>query len=65
MDGVGADNAGTSEQRRPPPLLIPVKDGSSTVFLEAKDRQDFGKPQAKGAGVTRKVRAHLVDRLLV
>ena len=25
------------------------------MFLEAKNQQDFGKPQAKGAGSTRRV----------
>ena len=46
VDDVGVDNAGTSEQRRHHPLLIPVKDGPSTVFLEVKNR----KTEATGEG---------------
>ena len=64
MDGVGVQNAGTSEQRRPPPLLPSVKDGPSTMLLEANNQHDFGKPQAEGAGLKRMVSAHLADRVL-
>jgi len=42
------DRGISSQQRRRSPHLPPVKDGPSTMVSE--NRQDTGKPQAKGGG---------------
>ena len=35
------------------------------MISEAKNREDIGKTQAKGDGLMRRVRAHLVNMVLV
>ena len=35
------------------------------MILEAKNEHDIDKPMSKGAGATRRVRVHLVERVVV